>query len=445
MRAVRIITEPFIFLNYLDIDCIEEVNRHGMLQIRGLIAKNNVADYQKMACEEIWINVQIKDEEEIIHPFFHGVLTAFRLKTEGKVSELTLELKSGSYLMDLVPHTRSFQDATFTYQQVLNMSITDGKFIMKSGKNCITEGFLLQYEETDWGFAKRLASRLGIFLLPEYMVSGPRFYFGVDEKGENDEIIYDKYTTNISSEGTAVIVESREIYNVGQFLLFQNSSYMVEKRISRIKGEELCHEYHLLSRGLSEIKPKNNKNIQGVSLKAMITGVKGDMVQIVIEQDENKENCGNCWFTYATVYSTPDGTGWYCMPEIGDEVRLTFPDDVETSSYVASSVHLETTRGRTNPDEKSWKNRYQKEILMTQNAIKVRNNAGLSVELLDDGGIEIISNQDINLQSQKDISLCSQNGEILLYGKESVSLDQNGASIKVADEVKITGGKIYMN
>jgi hypothetical protein len=437
--------EPFSFLNHLDFKCVEEVNEHGILQIKGLIAKDNVADYKKMACEEVWVNVRIIDEEKAIHPFFHGIMTAFSLKTEGEVNEMTLELKSGSYLMDLVPHIRSFQDAEFTYKHVLDMSLTNREFIMLDGNSCKAGGFLLQYEETDWEFAKRLASYAGTFLVPEYIVSGQKFYFGIDEKKNKVEIKSDIYTTKANIEGITVIVESRELYNVGQFVLFQNSNYMIGKRISYMKGGEMCHEYHLLSSGLRAMKPYNNKNIQGLSLKALITEVKGDAVQIEIEQDENKGNCGNCWFTYATVYSTPDGTGWYCMPEIGDKVRLTFPDEMETSAYVASSIHLEAAQGRINPDEKSWKNRYQKEILLTPDAIRVRNNAGLSVELLDEGGIKVVSNQDISLQSQRNINLCSQNGEVMLYGKKGVSLNQNGASIEVADEIHINGGKIYMN
>lgn len=77
-------------------------------------------------------------------------------------------------------------------------------------------------------------------------------------------------------------------------------------------------------------------------------------VLIKIQLDKNKHNAGNYWFDFATVYSTPDGTGWYYMSEIDDEVRLIFPDKCEGNAYVASCVHTECDN-RTNPDEKSWK------------------------------------------------------------------------------------------
>lgn len=70
-----------------------------------------------------------------------------------------------------------------------------------------------------------------------------------------------------------------------------------------------------------------------------------DTVQVLIGCDENQAGCGTRVFPYATVYSTPDGTGWYCMPEIGDAVRLYFPCEKDADAYVASSVHLQSSAG----------------------------------------------------------------------------------------------------
>ena len=69
------------------------------------------------------------------------------------------------------------------------------------------------------------------------------------------------------------------------------------------------------------------------------------LVQVQFDEDENKEGCGRHWFDFATVYSTPDGAGWYCMPEVGDEVRVVFPDNYEEHAYVASSVHVGAATG----------------------------------------------------------------------------------------------------
>ena len=58
---------------------------------------------------------------------------------------------------------------------------------------------------------------------------------------------------------------------------------------------------------------------------------------------------GARWFPYATVYSSGDGTGWYCMPEIGDKIRLYFPTEKEQDAYVISAYHEGNGGLRKNP------------------------------------------------------------------------------------------------
>ncbi len=56
---------------------------------------------------------------------------------------------------------------------------------------------------------------------------------------------------------------------------------------------------------------------------------------------------------------------WYCMPEKGDSVRLYFPNENEAEAYVNSSVNEQSSNSsaRSNPDEKSIKNKQGKEVL----------------------------------------------------------------------------------
>ena len=169
------------------------------------------------------------------------------------------------------------------------------------------------------------------------------------------------------------------------------------------------------------------------------------MVQVIIVEDENKGNRKRRWFDYATVYSSKDGTGWYCMPEIGDEVRVVFPDHNENNAYVASSVHTGTAGGRYNPDEKSWKNKQNKEILFTKEAIVIRNNQGLVLELSDTEGIKLVSDKDIMVRAAGDIQIDSQNAGIQMSAEHSIFMQQGAARIEMDDTIQVKGGKIYMN
>lgn len=35
MREVRIVAEPFVFVSYLSVECVKELNEHGYIKIRG--------------------------------------------------------------------------------------------------------------------------------------------------------------------------------------------------------------------------------------------------------------------------------------------------------------------------------------------------------------------------------------------------------------------------
>lgn len=63
-------------------------------------------------------------------------------------------------------------------------------------------------------------------------------------------------------------------------------------------------------------------------------------MKIKLEIDQDSTASGAMWFPYSTVYSSPDGSGWYVMPEAGDQIRLYFPDEREQHAFAASSVDL---------------------------------------------------------------------------------------------------------
>ena len=179
------------------------------------------------------------------------------------------------------------------------------------------------------------------------------------------------------------------------------------------------------------------------------------MVQISIPEDENKASCGVRWFPYSTVYSTPDGTGWYSMPEIGDSVRVYMPTENEAEAYVISSTHLEVKEEtknpdigdnrRTNPDYKSIMNKQGKEVLFTPNTLLITNNKGMSIEIIDEEGIKIISDKDIIITSEEDITIASATKSINLIAPESINATQKDNTINLENNAYIKADKVKVN
>lgn len=462
MRAVRIIVEPFEFISFTKLECVKELNQHGIMTITGFISHNKEKDSMALAAREAWICVKAVSETGEEKIFFRGVLTGLKMKKEAKGSVLTIEVRTGSFLLDIEKHTRSFQNAGFCYNDVVSACVkpAGGDAIMLEKGDEPTKRFLMQYNETDWEFLRRLASYAGVVIRPEDVTPGKKIYLGYSGKRILGNLETDSYqaeqnfgTGRSESDGsfgaavseTEYEIETREIYGLGDEVFFQNHKLIVGRIESCLIGEELCHKYRLIHEANGKIPIMYNNHLRGVALKAKVLSVETTMVQVKFEEDENQEYCGTHWFDYATVYSTPDGAGWYCMPEIGDEVRVVFPDNQEGHAYVASSVHVGAAGCRMNPDEKSWKNKQNKEIRFTPDSITMTNNNGLMLQLSDKEGIKIYSNKDIILKSDKDVRIRSQNAGVYMTAESEMLFRQGAAKIQMEDAIWIEGGKIYMN
>lgn len=188
----------------------------------------------------------------------------------------------------------------------------------------------------------------------------------------------------------------------------------------------------------------HQKEIIGLSLIGKVKAVEGEQVQLSLEDDENQQS-GNRWFAFSTVYSSPDGAGWYCMPEIGDTARLYFPTEEDGDAYVSSAFHENAGGGlRTEPSNKIWRNKEGKEIRLTPDKILITNNKGMSVELSDQQGIKIKSNASVTVEASDDISISSSGAGLELAASNKILLRQGSNTMELSDGIKISGSTVKM-
>ena len=161
-----------------------------------------------------------------------------------------------------------------------------------------------------------------------------------------------------------------------------------------------------------------------------------------VQAEGMQDSCG--WFAYSTVYSSPDGTGWYCMPEIADSVRLYFPTEKEKHGYVISAVHVSGGSGRSDPDQKSLRSKYGKEVLFTPTSITMTNNKGMSVVIDDEEGVSILSDKQISISSKEEIQIASKEQSIHLMSPEKISFQQGDTQFEMTDRVRMEGSRVQM-
>lgn len=144
-------------------------------------------------------------------------------------------------------------------------------------------------------------------------------------------------------------VKSRKYLELGERTEFLARTYFIYESVSVFDGEELMHTYTLRRAGGFQTVYGHNSGIIGASLDATILATKNDTVKVAVAVDGGQKESEAKWFPYSTVYSSPDGTGWYCMPEKGDKVRLYFPNEFEEEGYIISSINLGNTGAQSAP------------------------------------------------------------------------------------------------
>ncbi len=456
MDERRIIVKPFEMISNLRYEGVQQVNEHGTVKITGIIKREKAEDYMALAETETWVWVSILNGDRTETPVFCGILIELELRTEGEVCVIELALSTGSRLMDETPHIRSFQEPGYPYEKAVkccSQTYPKAGVIMTKGKKGSLPGFMMQYQETDWQFLKRLAGSLHTILVPSYKGEGTKYFFGLPEKQSKEVLDTDSYTLRREKaqgeqesglDTTTYIVTSRKHCELGDIVWFLGKQLWIWRVETELEGNELVHTYYLRDRKGMEGFPTVNQQLTGLSLLGEVTAVGKEQVQVKLTEEENGE-CGSRWFRFSTVYSSADGAGWYCMPETGDKARLCFPTAEEAEAYVSSGYHENQGGGiRVNPEHKIWRNKEGKEIRMTPDKILITNNQGMFVELSDQKGITINSSRSIQIEAGQVIGISSSGSNVELDASNAILLRQGGTVMEISEGIRLSGGKINM-
>ncbi|WP_242867588.1 phage baseplate assembly protein V, partial [Clostridium saccharobutylicum] len=232
-----------------------------------------------------------------------------------------------------------------------------------------------------------------------------------------------------------------KLYNKVNFKGRQLLVYRVE---TELEGGMITSKYILKDENGMKVKRVYNDKMIGMSLQGRVLDTQKDRVKVSLEIDgSSTERDGARWFEFATIFSQPNGTGWYCMPEIEDVVRLYFPDNEEKHAYVVSSMHYEgiDSSKRSDPSVKSISTKYGKEIVMSPGSVEIIGNGNLLMKMTDDGGIEVNSNKKIILDAKDDIEI-NGGAKVQIKGHKGIKLTQADASMTIKNDVTMSGGKV---
>lgn len=467
-KILQIEVEPFQMTSVLFMEMEIGVSNHGRATVRGYISEENAENYWNQSYQETRCTITGIGESGERITLFCGITEDLQIIYENGLHILEIQVISYTKLMDLKERTRTFQEASMLYSAMLKTigeNYEDSSFVMTEGESETLRELVVQYSETDWEFINRMATHFQTVILPEYQLGGEKYYFGVPEKKNGVKIESSEYRMEkgvneflykkknkvelLESDERYYQVKTRDACVLGEEVNFLGNALFVHHVNGYWQGQELIFEYRLKIKNGFKVPYQYNPRVIGASLEGNITSVQADQVQVLLAVDVDQKNVGKKWFAYSTVYSSPDGTGWYAMPEKDDLIRLYFPTQEDPEGYVISSVHLETSnQARSNPDYKSIRNKYDKEVLFTPNSLILKNNKAsgegeLSISLLDDEGIVIRSDKMIRIETKDQLEVISQTSVIEMIAKEELLLKQaEASSILMKENISLQGAQL---
>lgn len=364
--------------------------------------------------------IRIEDSNNIL---FAGYITDAKVKRVGdEYFTLCVDLISTSILLDKVKKSRSFQDTSETIGSIANLMVSEmgGSLSNNLAKDRAIQNILLQYNETNWEFTKRLASLNNESIYPIINTSYPYISLGLPN-GSSKKIklnsssykkgfskrFYKIYSdTDISYRKNYIYykVTSRNNYSIGSLVEFKGNDYYICEKEANLIRDELIFTYTLGKKELLTVPTSYNENIIGLTLKGSVLNVQGEKIKVKLEIDKNQST----QTAYEFHYTPTSGNLMYSMPEKGETVLLYFSSKEESSAQIISTLRTNESKC-TDSSEKKLITPKNKALVFNNNSLYLKldmNDDGCSyIKLLDDSGILFNSKQKINISALKKLIL----------------------------------------
>ncbi|WP_294354435.1 RHS repeat-associated core domain-containing protein [uncultured Clostridium sp.] len=456
---------PFEALSIDKIKIESSLNNHASLYIKLLTVEGKIQEYINRSMENEKV-VVYKDNNEKV---FVGKIKKFQMSFESGVEMMELNCISYTNDFDIKKNSRTFTNLNMTYNQMINKVLQN--YPKKSFIDNVTNGkeigdFVLQYEETDWEFIKRIATHFNAVILPEVTEDYGRFNFGLPTIGSNKEIKSDEYKVvknindynkhealgmedNFLQEYTKWDIVCKEEFKLGEQVTFNDVSCVVSKiRIETYK-EEIRTIYTLaLARGV-RTGYKINHKIFGMSIPATVKEVQGNNMKVNFSI-ENNAGGNEKFFTFAI-----ESSSFYCMPEVGSEVHVYFPTNDEKDAIAVHAIRKTGSGAKyasktSNPDVKSFSHTAGSNMELSPSNMNFASDAGgaSTVNLSESGDVEInASNITLTATEDAQLGMRESSGDeppfrpttIDISAKDSVTISKGGTKVEVVDNINVGG------
>jgi hypothetical protein len=460
----KITVTPFVFDTITEIKIEKRLNEHSTLYVCGII--KDESKFTPVTSMTEGSNIKCENDGTV---YFDGVLQNIDVTCLEGVYHLKVYAVSNTVLLDIVKHKRAFQNNGEDYKSIVEKVIADaGASVTYNADPMTVENIILQYNETDWEFAKRLASHTQDVLIP-ITASIPSFHFGATDSG-GAELATGNFGTSrdfdalrsmvsqidplTADDVTLYTVETDEyLCDLGEKFTLNGADLRVYRLSLSLVESAITIKYTLCGKRAVSGPKLYNRTITGLILDGKVVEVKNDTLKldlgVDIERGVELDTDERHLYKYASGYTMEDHTGWYVMPEENDTVQLVFPLEDEKYAYATSSVRRETTDRTIDHMVKYLRTSYGRELKMDKDEIlltavdndtfirihKANGEEGksLGIEIITPNRISINSGSKVFISSADDMSITSGKN-LYIEAKDNIHMVCGGNSMELDEK-----------
>ena len=444
----------------VDYVCIEDfqlehqMNQHGWATVKILLEDNANQDVvQKFSIND---RIKIYTSGKNGSTIFVGVPIKVQMSHIGMFFRLTIQLYSVTILLDLKKKSRSFQNISMTYRELIAGIVKEYSGLVKdlasNGKKL--KGPYIQYEETDWEFLLRMSSCVGAVFYSPISAKVPNCVVGIQK--ENKYNLKDmphttrknikQYLQEKSYEGKGTedgakeyIVRTVEHYQVGDEITFHDVCGIVMSVSANMRRGRMVFCYRIKQeKGIFQLQ-RYNSRIAGNSIEGKVLEIDKHQLKLHLSIDESQKKDEAFSYPFSTQYTGKNSTGWYAMPEVGQSVNLFVPKNDETAAFITkvNRTDGDNNQKTVDPLTKYFGTKEGREMKLapeevTFSAVEEKT----FIKLSDNGGVTIQTPDDIKLNGKVFSSTCKS---FDITSKEKIVLVASDSSIVVDNVMHIKG------
>lgn len=450
----EMVLEPYSLVCIREFQVERAFQCHDKAKISGIISQEHLTLYEYMLQSNQCISLYFFTGGKK-HLLFQGVASRINVHQEGGMLNITLYLDGLTKVLDRKKKWIDYQSYDKKKSQIIQEKMELYQNIGYEDK-CIDETirkFLLQYEETDYTFLKRLLSSQGEVIYTRMERMKGYIHFGTPSKNATERYDLADYKM-IFERKMEYEIETLEFMDLGTCLETKYGTLVVKQVKNCLIEGESKNIYRLCRVEDVKVAKKYNPWITGISLDGVIKDRKRDKVKIELNATKAVKPHEQRWFSYSSPAASADGSGWYCMPEVGEDIRLFCPTDAEEDAYVISAIRSDTGgyaakmdgSGAKSPETKTLSNVQGQEVSFTPEGVSFNcAKSAVSMKLTPEGEITITTQKDLEIVSKELISFRGEQG-ISMTAEDGIRIkNQQGASFKVREQMYLDGERIRNN